>query len=173
RPRVTLFAARIPSKKHRDLQDMTSGSLFRMGFCPRSGWVSFRPLLGKAHMDDSHTNPPPPAPAAPTSSSSAENSGKPPENIPPPKEATTSTPGAQAQLPPQPSKAAKVSGWIKATIMAQTCLPEDDCALLTYWVMSTWFQDALAVLPCLVITGPAYDAKIVLHALRDFCRRPA
>ena len=32
------------------------------------------------------------------------------------------------------------------------------------------FQDELTVLPCLVITGPAHEAGVVLHTLSDFCR---
>jgi hypothetical protein len=58
--------------------------------------------------------------------------------------------------------------WIKQTVLAQTCLPEDAAELIPFWVVSTWFQDVMTILPCLVITGPAYEAGVILHLLRDF-----
>jgi hypothetical protein len=38
-----------------------------------------------------------------------------------------------------------------------------------FWVISTWFQEALIVLPCLVITGPAHGATELLRVLHDLC----
>jgi hypothetical protein len=60
---------------------------------------------------------------------------------------------------------------IKRSVLAETHLPEDAAELVAFWTISTWFLDALTVLPCLVITGPAYDAMDVLHALSHFCLR--
>jgi len=41
--------------------------------------------------------------------------------------------------------------------------------LLSYWIIATWFQDVLRVLPCLVITGPMHSAMLVLDCLQDCC----
>ena len=73
---------------------------------------------------------------------------------------------------PTPRKATvlEIFTWIKRSVLAQTHLPEDVAELIAFWVISTWFQDALTVLPCLVITGPAHDAMLVLRILGVFCR---
>ncbi|MGA1983739.1 MAG: hypothetical protein ABSG84_14890 [Acidobacteriaceae bacterium] len=57
--------------------------------------------------------------------------------------------------------------------MAQTHLPEDAAEMVAFWVISTHFQDALTVLPCLIITGHPHEAGVVLHLLYTFCRRAA
>jgi hypothetical protein len=41
---------------------------------------------------------------------------------------------------------------IKRSVLAETHLPEDAAELVAFWTISTWFLDALTVLPCLVIT---------------------
>jgi hypothetical protein len=80
----------------------------------------------------------------------------------------------EAPLPePRKATAVELIGWIKRSLLAQTHLPGDDAELVAYWVLSTWFQDALTVLPCLVITGPTYDAMVLLNVLRTFCWEPA
>lgn len=73
---------------------------------------------------------------------------------------------------PIPRKAAvlEIFTWIKRSVLAQTNLPEDAAELVVFWMISTWFQDALTVLPCLLITGPASDAMVVLRILKVFCR---
>jgi hypothetical protein len=125
-------------------------------------------------LNDSHTNRSPANEAAITSPlSGIENSEKVPENTSQPNEVTTPTAGAPVLLPPQPSKAVQIFTWIKQSIVAQTRLPEAVSSLVTFWVISTWFQEALTVLPCLVISGPAHDATLVLRVLNDFCRGPA
>jgi len=73
---------------------------------------------------------------------------------------------------PQKATAVQIFNWIKQSILAQTHLPDDVAALVALWVISTWFQDTLAVLPCLVISGPAHDAMVVLRVLNDFCCKP-
>ena len=55
--------------------------------------------------------------------------------------------------PPRKATAVKLIGWIKQIILAQMHLPDDAAEIVAFWVISTWFQDALSVLPCLVITG--------------------
>lgn len=67
-------------------------------------------------------------------------------------EATTSAPYKQSSPPAQPSVAFEIFTRIKHTIGAQTHLSDAD----TFWIISTGFQEALAVLPCLAITGPAH-----------------
>jgi hypothetical protein len=86
----------------------------------------------------------------------------------------TLTASAEAPLPPpQVATAVQLFTWIKRTILVQTHLPENMIEIVAFWVISTWFQDALTVLPCLVVTGPAHDAEVLLHALRDLCRGAA
>jgi hypothetical protein len=46
----------------------------------------------------------------------------------------------------------------KRMIAERTGLPHDVSALVAFWAISTWFQEALPVIPCLVITGPAHEA---------------
>jgi hypothetical protein len=60
---------------------------------------------------------------------------------------------------------------IKRSVLAEIHLPEDAAELVAFWTISTWFLDALTVLPCLVITGPANEAMDVLHALSHFWLR--
>lgn len=73
--------------------------------------------------------------------------------------------------PPRVATAVELFTWLKRCVLAQTHLPEDAAEIIAFWVISSWFQDALTVLPCLVITGPAHDAGVVLHVLSDFCRK--
>jgi hypothetical protein len=81
---------------------------------------------------------------------------------------------AETLLPPRRvATAVELFTWIKETLLAQTHLPEDAAELVAFWSIATWFQSALTVLPCLVITGRAHDAVVVLRALRDFCRQAA
>jgi len=72
--------------------------------------------------------------------------------------------------PPRIASAAELFTWIKRCLLAQTHLPDDAAELVAFWVISTWFQDTLTVLPCLVITGAAHAASCVLHVLNNFCR---
>jgi hypothetical protein len=75
--------------------------------------------------------------------------------------------------PPRVATAVELFTWTMRCVLAQTHLPEDAAEFVAFWVISTWFQDALTILPCLVITGPAHDAGVVLHVLSDFCRQAA
>jgi hypothetical protein len=61
---------------------------------------------------------------------------------------------------------------IRKTILEQTSLSNEVTALLTYWVLSTWFAESLPIAPCLVITGASYEGDMVLRALKVFCRFP-
>jgi hypothetical protein len=76
-----------------------------------------------------------------------------------------------APLPtPRTATAAELIDWIRRSLLAQTHLHEDVAELVAFWAVSTWFQDSLTILPCLVITGPAHHAGIVLHILDNLCR---
>jgi hypothetical protein len=121
-------------------------------------------------MNGSQTNSSSATEAVPTSSlSGSENSEKARENTPPANEADTSTPDTQSSPSPQPSKAFEIFTRIKHTIGAQTHLSEVNIAIAAFWVISTWFQEALIVLPCLVITGPAHEATELLRVLHELC----
>ena len=80
---------------------------------------------------------------------------------------------APALPPPPVATAADLITWVKRVLLAQTILLEDLATLVAFWVISTWFQDKLDVVPCLLITGTAHDAMDVLHVLRQFCRQAA
>ncbi len=75
--------------------------------------------------------------------------------------------------PPRVATAGELVTWIKRCLLAQTHLPEDAAELVAFWSISTWFQNSSTILPCLVITGRAHDAVVVLRVLRDFCRQAA
>ena len=80
---------------------------------------------------------------------------------------------APVQAPPPPHRmatAAELISWIKRCLVAQTHLPEDAAELVAFFAVSTWFQDILDVLPCLVLTGSAHDTMVVLHVLHNVCR---
>jgi hypothetical protein len=69
--------------------------------------------------------------------------------------------------------ATEIFNWIKMVLLSETHLSNEQAGLVTFWVISTWLQPALAILPCLVITGAAYDATRVLHLLQFLCCRAA
>jgi hypothetical protein len=82
----------------------------------------------------------------------------------------TATSGPDTQFsPPASSDAVEMFTRIKHTIKARTNLSDADVAISAFWVISTWFQEALSVLPCLVITGPAHEATELLRVLHDLC----
>ncbi|RZU40818.1 hypothetical protein [Edaphobacter modestus] len=49
-------------------------------------------------------------------------------------------------------------------------MSDANITVAAFWVISTWFQEALTVLPCLAITGPAHEATELLRVLHDLCR---
>jgi hypothetical protein len=108
-------------------------------------------------MNESQTNLPSATEAVPTSPLSATD------------EAGTSAPDTQSSPAPPSSRALEIFSAIKHTIKAQTHLSDADIAVAAFWVLSTWFQEALIVLPCLVITGPAHEATELLGVLHDLC----
>jgi hypothetical protein len=79
---------------------------------------------------------------------------------------------AVPETPKPDSLSRQLFGWFKESIAAQTCLPGDTCSLIAFWALSTWFPEALTVFPCLVLTGPAYEAIRVLRTLKDLCCAP-
>jgi hypothetical protein len=107
-------------------------------------------------MNESQTNFPSATEAAPALPSAGTN------------KAATSAPDTQFS-PPASSDAVEMFTRIKRTIKARTNLSDADVAISAFWVISTWFQEALIVLPCLVITGPAHEATELLRVLHDLC----
>jgi hypothetical protein len=85
---------------------------------------------------------------------------------------TTATSAPQSSSTPRSSKAYEIFTSIRHMIKAQTHLSDADSAIAAFWVLSTWFQEALIVLPCLVITGPAHEATEVLQVLHGLCGAP-
>ena len=61
---------------------------------------------------------------------------------------------------------------IEHAIAERTQLSDANSALLTYWILSTWFQDILPVAPGIAITGWAYEADVVLRTLMTYCYHP-
>jgi hypothetical protein len=61
---------------------------------------------------------------------------------------------------------------IKQMIRRRTLLPDSVSSLVAFWSISTWFQEAFTVFPCLVITGPAHEAMVVLRVLNEVCYAP-
>jgi hypothetical protein len=107
-------------------------------------------------MNESQTNFPSATEAAPALPSASTN------------KAATSAPDTQFS-PPASSDAVEMFTRIRHTIKARTNLSDADVAISAFWVISTWFQEALIVLPCLVITGPAHEATELLRVLHDLC----
>jgi hypothetical protein len=76
-------------------------------------------------------------------------------------------------VPPKPDIAVgELFVAIKRSIAGGTHLSDHVSALLVFWVISTWFQDALTLYPCLVLTGPPHEAMLVLQTLEELCYRP-
>jgi hypothetical protein len=63
-------------------------------------------------------------------------------------------------------------GRLQDAIAEQAPVPAHTSALLCFWTLSTWFNDALVFAPGLVIVGPAHEGDLVLRALRNYCRYP-
>jgi hypothetical protein len=61
---------------------------------------------------------------------------------------------------------------IRKTILEQISVSNEVSAVLTYWVLSTWFMESLPIAPCLVITGASHEGDMVLRTLKVFCRFP-
>jgi hypothetical protein len=61
---------------------------------------------------------------------------------------------------------------LKRILCRRTLLPDSVSALVAFWAISTWFQEAFTVFPCLVITGPAHEAMVVLRVLNELCYAP-
>lgn len=104
-----------------------------------------------------------PAPAAAESTGDAEMAN-PSEILPAPEKAP--------QPPARVATAVEIFTWITRCFLALALLLVDEAELITFWAISTWFQDELTVFPCLAITGPAHDAMEVLNILQGFCRMP-
>jgi hypothetical protein len=130
--------------------------------------ISLMPVVDRVLRDDgllctpTETTPeeefPTPATDGSTSAAEKANSG---EFLTAPVEATLP--------PPRVATTAELITWIKRVLLAQTILPEDAAELVAFWVLSTFFQSALTVLPCLVLTGAPHEASSVLRVLGNLC----
>ena len=61
---------------------------------------------------------------------------------------------------------------VKLAVAKETHLSGKDCALLTFWAFSTWFQDVLPVAPGLALLVGPHEGDVVLRTLRAFCYHP-
>jgi len=61
---------------------------------------------------------------------------------------------------------------LQSAMVSQALVSAPTSTIMTHWSLSSWFSDALAFAPGLVIVGPAHEAGLVLRALRAFCRNP-
>jgi hypothetical protein len=130
--------------------------------------LSLMPLLDRVLRDNGLLHTPTettpeaefPTPATDGSTSAAEkaNSGE-----------ILTAPVQAPMPPPRVATAAELITWIKRVLQAQTILPEDAAELVAYWVLSTFFQGALTVLPCLLLTGDPHQANRVLRVLGNLC----
>jgi hypothetical protein len=83
---------------------------------------------------------------------------------------------AWERQPPSPTKpgseTVELHTRIKRILSRPTLLPDSVSALVAFWVISNWFQDAFTVFPCLVVTGPAHEAMVILRVLNELCHAP-
>jgi hypothetical protein len=134
---------------------------------------TFKELLDETFRRNGWDSPDPTDPAPETGTSTSPEAGSTGDTDAPVAEPAEILPTPdEVPLLPAPRRATllEIFTWLKRCLLAQTPLHEEDAELVAFWVVSTWFQDALTVLPCLVITGPAHYAGVVLHVLGDFCR---
>jgi hypothetical protein len=78
-------------------------------------------------------------------------------------------------IPPQTlpdSETSDLFNEIKQLVAHCTLLPDDDSALVAFWVISTWFQAVLQVFPGLAISGSGPEAISLLNVLHDLCDAP-
>jgi len=122
--------------------------------------------LGESSIDPTPANPPSetgtPGHAVAESPVNAETA--------PPSESLTAP--VEAQLPPPKlAPAVELFSSIVRCLLASTHLSKDAAELVAFWVITTWFQDTLNILPCLIVTGPACDASDLLFVLHTVCRK--
>ena len=83
------------------------------------------------------------------------------------------TPGIPSTSPTKPDReTSELYTQVKRIIARRTRLPDSASALVAFWAVSTWFQDVFTVLPCLLITGPAHEAMVILRVLHELCCAP-
>jgi hypothetical protein len=63
-------------------------------------------------------------------------------------------------------------GSICDLLQEHLALFRNQCELLAYWCIASWFPEVLRFVPRLTITGPRFAADLLLRVLRSVCRRP-
>ena len=132
---------------------------------------SFMPVIDQVLRDWDFELPPSEIPetAPPAAAEAAATDGA--ETVP-----ATDVPAApaDAQLPPPRfATAFELFTWIRRILLAKTTLSRDQAGLVTFWIMGSWFQEALSVRPCLLFTGRADVVDRVLHVLNNLCPHAA
>jgi hypothetical protein len=83
------------------------------------------------------------------------------------------TPEMPAALPLEPDcETGALHTQIMQMVAGRTRLPDSVGALVAFWVISTWFQDAFTVFPCLVVSGPEHEGTVILRVLHELCCAP-
>ena len=60
---------------------------------------------------------------------------------------------------------------IYSLLQGGAILSDQQCELLTFWVIATWFADVLDVVPRLTVTGSRFAAALLFQLLRVVCHR--
>ncbi len=60
---------------------------------------------------------------------------------------------------------------IRRVLRGCPALSDQQCELLSFWCMATWFADQMDFIPRMTITGPRYAADLLLALLSRVCRR--
>jgi len=67
--------------------------------------------------------------------------------------------------------AREVFAAVYAVLQSCSALSRQQCELLTFWCIASWFQDSLDFLPRITISGPRYAADLLFTLLSYVCRR--
>lgn len=73
--------------------------------------------------------------------------------------------------PPPPPPPEEVFTTVRDSIRARSGVNEDQASLFAFWCMTSWFQDAVAVMPCLTVSGPYPIGDRILLSLAPWCLR--
>lgn len=84
----------------------------------------------------------------------------------------TPTTAPESKPEPEALSSLQLFELICDSIRTWTDAPEDLCATLSYWILSTWFADVFPVVPSLVIAGLPHHGMQILRVLNFLCGSP-
>jgi len=111
---------------------------------PKPKPPSLMPLIDRILADNGCVPAPTDAPPETEVSAPAAAGGTDDEEMTQPTE-TLSAPAVAPLPPPRIATADELFTWIKRCVLAQTHLPADAAELIAFWVIASYFQDALAI----------------------------